>query len=341
MQTSLTKNASKMKALYTFLVSCFGVGLLFSQTDIASVEYFFDTDPGFGNGTSIDINPDAASIDQNFNISTSGLTVGTHRLFLRAINVDGTSSMYEHKTFRVAPVSDSNTSTLVEAEYFFDTDPGFGNATLIDIVDIDNLDDVLTVSTSGLSVGTHRLFIRVKNAAGVWSIYDHKTFRVAPVSDVNTTSITAAEYFVDIDPGVGLATSIMVSGDVLDENLSLSTSVSLANGTHYLYIRTQNADGIWSLYERQEFTSDGALGVDDEALDAISVFPNPTTDFIKINLPVDNRIEKAILYDMTGKEVRSLKKPFDTIGIENLQSGVYLLIIETEKGSVSKKIIKN
>ncbi|MFK5878929.1 MAG: T9SS type A sorting domain-containing protein [Flavobacteriaceae bacterium] len=485
-----------MKALYTFLISWFCIGLMFSQTDIASVEYFFDTDPGFGNGTTIDINPDAALVDQNFNISTSGLTVGTHRLFLRAVNVDGTSSsMYEHKTFRVAPVSSANTSTLVEAEYFFDVDPGFGNGTLIDIIDIDNLDDVLTVSTSGLSIGTHRLFIRVKNAVGAWSLYEHKTFRVAPASSantstlveaeyffdtdpgfgsgtiidivdidnlddvltvstsglsigthrlfirvknavgiwtlyehktfrvapassantstlveaeyffdtdpgfgsgtiidivdidnfddvltvstsglpigthrffvrvknavgawslyehktfrvaptkiINTATITTAEYFIDIDPGVGLATPIVVLGDILDENLTLSTSVGLANGTHFLFIRTKNTDGIWSIYERQEFTSDGALGVDNVALAAINIYPNPTSDFIKIDLPIDNKIDKAIIYDMTGKEVLQVNNSFHNVDIKNLQSGTYLLIIKTEKGSVSRKIIKN
>ncbi|WP_157448683.1 MULTISPECIES: hypothetical protein [Bizionia] len=47
-----------MKALYTFLIGCFCIGVSLAQSDIASVAYFFDTDPGIGNGILVDIDPD-------------------------------------------------------------------------------------------------------------------------------------------------------------------------------------------------------------------------------------------------------------------------------------------
>lgn len=52
-----------MKALYTFFLGCFCVGVMLAQSDIASVEYFFDTDPGIGNGIILDIDPDIDILD--------------------------------------------------------------------------------------------------------------------------------------------------------------------------------------------------------------------------------------------------------------------------------------
>jgi len=336
MQTSLTKKPNQMKVLYTFLISCFCVGMLFSQTDISSVEYFFDTDPGFGNGTSIDINPDAALIDQTFNISTTGLIVGTHRLFLRAVNVDGTSSMYEHKTFRVNPVSDTNISTLVEAEYFFDIDPGFGSGTLIDIVDIDNLDDVLTVSTSGLSVGTHRLFVRVKNTAGVWSLYDHKTFRVAPASDANTSTLVEAEYFVDIDPGFGNGILIdIVDIDNLDDVLSVSTS-GLSIGTHRLFIRVKNAAGIWSLYEHKTFRVAPVNDIN-TSIDKLKITDNsPIVDFEAYLMKNDDNSTTLNLKAIRALQVSSEATPFvsTSASLAVLQGlGVFNSVVQSRQNS--------
>ncbi len=484
-----------MKALYTFLISCFCVGITLAQSDIASLEYYFDTDPGVGLRSTIDINPDAALVDQSFSISTSGLTVGTHRLFIKAINFDGAESFYEHKTFRIAPATDTNTADIVEAEYFIDQDPGVGLATFINVVDgavvdealiistvamtegthrlfirvkntanqwslyehktfriaapsqnnasdiveaeyfvdqdpgvgmatfidvvdgavvdealtistaamtegthrlfirvkntanqwslyqhktfriaapsdtntadiieaeyfvdqdpgvgmatfidvVDGavVDQALTISTAAMTQGTHRLFIRVKNTANQWSLYEHKTFRIAPISDVNTATITAAEYFIDADPGFGMATALTVNGDLLNENLVIPTSNSLAQGDHYLHIRVQNADGTWSLYDRQLFTLDGTLGINTEALAEIKLFPNPTSDYINISIPNGNQITKAVIYDLNGKQVYKTNTHLEKINISNFSKGIYLLILETEKGSISKKIIKN
>jgi Secretion system C-terminal sorting domain len=330
-----------MKAIYTLIISCFCVGLTLAQSDIASLEYYFDQDPGVGMRSVIDINPDAAIVNQSFNISTTGLNVGTHRLFIKAINFDGDESMYEHKTFRIAAPSQNNSANIIEAEYFIDQDPGVGMATFIDVVDGAIVNEMLTIPTGSLSLGTHRLFVRVKNVDNEWSLYEHRTFRVAPTSDNNSATITAAEYFIDADPGIGLATALTVSGDILDENLVIPTSTGLAQGDHYLHIRTQNADGTWSLYERQLFQLNGILSVNSETLSKIKLFPNPTSDYINISMSNGNQITKAILYDLNGKQVYQSTNQLEKINISSFSIGTYLLLLETKKGSISKKIIKN
>src|SRR5690606_35894007 len=197
-----------MKALYTFFLGCFCVGVTLAQSDIASVEYYFNTDPGVGNGTLIDIDPDVELLDQNFNISTTGLPIGNHQLFMRVVNVDGSISMHTHRNFRILDVPNTNTADIVEAEYYFNTDPGFGNGISINVANLDNLDEDYIISTSGLPVGTHRMFMRVKNSDNRWSLYTHKMFKIADVPFTNPSDIVEAEYYFNTDPGFGNGISI-------------------------------------------------------------------------------------------------------------------------------------
>ena len=71
----------------------------------------------------------------------------------------------------------------------------------------------------------------------------------------------------------------------------------------------------------------------------ISVFPNPTSDFIE--LKSKESIKGIKLFDMTGKESRILFND-NCIDMRLLNSGFYILYIELNNGIiVTKEIIKN
>lgn len=68
----------------------------------------------------------------------------------------------------------------------------------------------------------------------------------------------------------------------------------------------------------------------------ISVYPNPTTDFLNFNKYVTN----AILCDLAGKEIASFDY-VNKIDVSNLQNGIYLVRLTTEEGNQSThKVIK-
>ena len=334
------KNSNNEWSMYTYKTFRKSDVPLTNAADIVEAEYYFNTDPGLGNGTNIDV-ADVASLDENFNITTSGLPIGTHRMFLRVKNSDNFWSLYANKTFRVSDNPDTNMFDIVEAEYYFNTDPGLGNGTNIDVADVVSLDENFSIATSSLAIGTHRMFMRVKNSNNSWSMYDNKTFRVFDVPEINNASIVAAEYFIDVDPGFGSATALSVSGDNLDENLTIPTSASLAQGDHYLHIRVLNADGSWSLYDRKLFEIDGTLGIDSDDLSEIRIFPIPTSDYVNIITPYHIQIKSIGIIDLNGKVVMQLNNPVEKINLSNLQQGVYLLQIQTQNGNLSKRIIKN
>ncbi|PSG88717.1 T9SS type A sorting domain-containing protein [Aurantibacter aestuarii] len=311
-----------------------------NTADIVEMEYFFNTDPGVGNGFVLDVT-DAANIDEVITLNTSSLPVGTHRAFVRVKNADDTYSIYEHKTFRVYPTPDNNAADIVEVEYFFNTDPGVGNGFVLDVTDAADIDEVITLNTSALPVGTHRAFLRVKNANNIYSIYEHRTFRVFPTPDTNTANITAAEFFIDADPGIGNGTALTVSGDDIDTNLVVPTTGALADGFHYLYIRVLNADGNWSLWAVDEFEVSGTLGVEDIALKTLKIYPNPVEDNLFISTPNTIKINNLKVYNLEGKLVLKTNTFKEKLNVSNLNAGTYLVIIETDKVTINKKMIKN
>lgn len=78
-----------------------------------------------------------------------------------------------------------------------------------------------------------------------------------PAAPAAALQVTAAEYFIDTDPGAGNGTAIALTPGVNISNLSASVNVTgLSNGVHRLYIRTRNAEGRWSLTIVKDFLYD-------------------------------------------------------------------------------------
>src|SRR5262245_51798019 len=71
----------------------------------------------------------------------------------------------------------SSQPNLTRAEYFFDSDPGFGNGIAISIPTASVISNAnSSADISSLSPGIHQLFIRVKDASGNWSITNRTFF---------------------------------------------------------------------------------------------------------------------------------------------------------------------
>ncbi len=70
----------------------------------------------------------------------------------------------------------------------------------------------------------------------------------------------------------------------------------------------------------------------------IQIYPNPTSDFIHIQTPVNTNIR---LYDMTGRLWYNAEKISGTksLPVQHLQQGIYLLELDFERDKIIKKII--
>src|SRR6186713_2519614 len=81
-----------------------------------------------------------------------------------------------------------------------------------------------------------------------------------PSAPAAPQNITAAEYFIDVDPGIGAATPLSISTATNIGNASVAINVNgLSNGVHHLYIRTRNGEGRWSLTNTKDFLYEAAV----------------------------------------------------------------------------------
>lgn len=81
-----------------------------------------------------------------------------------------------------------------------------------------------------------------------------------------------------------------------------------------------------------------------EAMQQFSVYPNPATDVINIANANNILVNGVQVTDINGRMVKSQK--FDgvasaQISIADLTSGVYMVTVSSEKGAVTKKVVKN
>jgi len=82
------------------------------------------------------------------------------------------------------------------------------------------------------------------------------------------------------------------------------------------------------------------LAVNDVSLNNITVLPNPVKEILYIQNPENIRIEKIIISDILGKVLIRKNNSFNQLNLSGLNSGVLFIKIETENGTITKKLIK-
>lgn len=131
---------------------------------ISRVEYFWDSDPGAGQGTPVSVTPGQEVTLDNVAVSTDGLTSGVHRLFIRAYGDSGWGPTVASDVY----VQPATGMTITRGEYFWNEDPGFGQGTPISLTPGEELtiDDLKVPSY--MAHGDATLFVRFQGAQG-WS----------------------------------------------------------------------------------------------------------------------------------------------------------------------------
>ncbi len=83
--------------------------------------------------------------------------------------------------------------------------------------------------------------------------------------------------------------------------------------------------------------------VDELSFINAKIFPNPTSDFIKVDLSNDQINIRAEIYSLEGKLMQTEADLNKDISLEQLTQGIYLLQLRNQKGDIllTKKVIKN
>jgi hypothetical protein len=289
-----------MKAQKYILLAAFVVLWLCTKAqNITKVEYFIDSDPGYGLATNIAVTPAPVLINVSAAIDISSIVPGLHYLFVRARDDSSAWSISSTLTFykesmAVDPVN------ITKLEYFIDNDPGFGQASNIPVTPA--VKDSLTVglNISSVTKGFHNLCLRARDQYGYWSVTQVKSFYKESMG-VDDANITKLEYFIDTDPGFGKAKNIPVTPshkDSLTYSIDLS---SIASGLHYLCIRAMNQNGSWGIMQSQAFYKESSKGIISN-ISKLEYFIDTDPGFGKgVNIPITPgiNIDVQFLPDLT------------------------------------------
>ncbi len=78
----------------------------------------------------------------------------------------------------------------------------------------------------------------------------------------------------------------------------------------------------------------------EELISAISIYPNPVNDLLNIQTNQQIIIKKIVVFNLLGQVIFTQTNPQKNINLKKLQTGTYLLKIETNKGTISKTLLK-
>ncbi|MES2648388.1 MAG: CARDB domain-containing protein [Bacteroidota bacterium] len=223
--------------------------------NIVKTEYFIDIDPGFGSATNIPITSSTNIADKSTIISLNNIADGFHNLYIRSKDANGNWSVSNKMAFYKTNANTTTLTNITKAEYFIDTDPGFGNATDIPVSILTNIvDKSISINLTGITEGFHNLFIRSRDENKQWSISNKQAFFKTGDALASLSNLAKAEYFIDNDPGFGKGINIPVNAaaNIADQLVAIDlTNVSLGN--HQFYLRSIDASGKWSITNVQFF----------------------------------------------------------------------------------------
>jgi gliding motility-associated-like protein len=226
--------------------------------NINRFEYFVDIDPGYGLGTIVNVTPATAINDFDIPISTSSLSAGFHKLYIRAQNV---TNQWTHTQLRSFYIVQLATSTDIEQiEYFIDTDPGIGLATQVSFAAAPTITNLaIDISAVLLTPGFHKLYVRSKSSDGQWTHTQQRSFYIANVGVAQ--NLVKFEYFFDTDPGFDNGISAPVTPpvpSVTNQDIFADVS-SLTIGSHTIYVRAKDSGGEWTQVTTGIFSVTAAL----------------------------------------------------------------------------------
>jgi len=332
-----------MKRILIFaLLIC--VNSLVIAQNITKIEYWINTDPGFGAATNLTGFTPSQNISNLAYSVPANIAPGIYTIGIRSMdanNVWSHTNMFSALVF--TPPANPDIDSI---EYFINSDPSLGNATVVNgVVTQQNIQNMAIGIPATLSPGIHAIGVRSHDAEGNWS---HTNFFPVLINDTSTAgAIVALEYFWDTDTGFYFNMPYTPSQLVVDLNnemMNVHVPLNFSLGLHTLFIRSLDSKGRWShtnYRENVEVTPAVSVAELKELL-GINIFPNPFHGELNIK-QAGNTKTRLIIYDLNGKSItdRWVEETLN-INTNDWAQGVYTVYLWSEINKIySLKLIKN
>ena len=153
--------------------------------------------------------------------------------------------------------------------------------------------------------------------------------------DVLATSVEVyggeVVWFENLDGAGNFSEKKVISTEVMSPYSVIAADID-GDGDMDVISASQNDDKI-AWYRNQ------TLGVDDFQENDFKIYPVPSNEKVFIASKHDN-IRQITVFDMLGQRVMQLKGDHREMDISQLQTGMYVVSIKTDRGTVTRKIIK-
>lgn len=331
--------------------------------DITAIEYFIDTDPGFGKGTPVFFSPAPDHAAKSVAINVTGIGPGIHRVYIRSKDSNEKWSLLNFGQFdntapNPYPSAPPPAPPIGQMEYYFDTDPGFGNGKPIQFTagtDISNFS--VDIPLGSLSQGSHTFYIR--SSQNPWSFTAYVPFLFSSTLPVTWLyvqgEIKGDKTYIDWATATEEGTDkFLVEHSTDGRDFTTIGQVAAAGNSSstnkYRFIHNNPEKGmnyyrLKQLDQTGKFTYSKALHLLYQPdRKEVMIAPNPVTDNLYIIGGAGNKLVRMELYDASGKLIlfRQLNEGQQvySIDIAGLPKGMYVVKVFDEKKQTSHRVLK-
>jgi hypothetical protein len=229
---------------------------------IRVIEYYFDQDPGIGNGIVLNTDSTPAYV-ANEVIDISALSEGIHTIYFRTQDSTGVwgvpfgKSFYAYNTLE----TDSTNVPVANLEYSFDNTSSFSS--LGTITQDTSVSMTTNIDIAGLSdPGIHTIYVRAKDTHPHISSMVSKSFFVYQKTKADSTlvPVTDIEYSFD-----SISNFIPISGIDPDTSVSVEANLDINNligpGNHTVFFRAKDANNYFSFMLSDTFNVENEIPV--------------------------------------------------------------------------------
>ncbi len=179
------------------------------------------------------------------------------------------------------------------------------------------------------------------------------TFTLDLGANFNTAAGPDVRAFIVKSNGLSdaiLQTSMISNLENLEFGLTINSeaqtfNIAIPNGTvieefDRIFFYCLQFDAFWDFSPYTSFTSSNCnlLGLEDNSIDKITIYPNPARDIIHLKGLTDNETEIRI-FDIFGKLTYIQNKNIKDIDVSQLNAGIYLLSISNQGKRTTQKLV--
>lgn len=352
------------------------VSSIFAQ-NIASLEYYIDNDPGYGNGITVDV-PNGPNLDVNFVANLDEVSPGLHILYIRGKDDAGNWSLTSSQLFLKEPnVNREQPSNITSIHWFYSKGTEVSNEFVLAVPNpAPKIDELLAANLSSLVRDeTYNLHVYAKDSNGTRSIEEVRQFKVADngpplirnFPDTVTfrndgmQTINLWDIVTDLEtPDAGLTylfnvsnDSVLFSHNALTGLLTLSAKPNFV-GSSVLRFEVRDPSSAFAKDSALVLVLPPSTAVDERNANAIPSdfellqnYPNPfnPSTIIRFGLPNSEHV-KLEIFDTLGRRIVTLLDGRKAAGYHEVElnapgfvSGIYVYRLRAGQFTEVRKML--